>query len=54
MYLGLSFQSNTPFQQMYLRTLEICAKYVKMYELDPSKFLSAPELALQAAFKRLK
>ena len=33
---------------MYLRVLEI---YLKIYELDPAKFLSAPGLAWQAALK---
>ena len=33
---------------MYLRTLEIC---LKIYELDPAKFLSAPGLVWQAALK---
>ena len=36
---------------MYLRTLEIC---LKIYKLDPAKFLSAPGLLWQAAFKKTK
>ena len=36
---------------MYLRTLEIC---LKIYELDPAKFHSAPGLAWQAALKKTK
>ena len=36
---------------MYLRTLEIS---LKIYELDPAKFLSAPGLAWQAALKKTK
>ena len=36
---------------MYLRTLEIC---LKICELDSAKFLSAPELAWQAALKKTK
>ena len=36
---------------MYLRTFEIC---LKIYELDPAKFLSDPGLAWQAAFKKIK
>ena len=36
---------------MYLRVLEI---YLKIYELDPAKFLSAPGLAWQAALKKTK
>ena len=36
---------------MYLRTLEIC---LKICELDPAKFLSAPGLAWQAALKKTK
>ena len=36
---------------MYLRTLEIC---LEVYELDPTKLVSAPRLAWQAAFKNTK
>ena len=36
---------------MYLRTLEIS---LKIYELDPAKFLSAPGLAWQSALKKTK
>ena len=36
---------------MYLRTLEIC---LKIYELDPAKFLSAPGLAWKAVLKKSK
>ena len=36
---------------MYLRTLEMC---LEIYELDPVKFVSAPGLAWQAAFKKIK
>ena len=36
---------------MYLRTQEIC---LKIYKLDPAKFLSAPELAWEAALKKAK
>ena len=36
---------------MYLRTFKIC---LKIYELDPAKFLSAPGLARQAALKKTK
>ena len=36
---------------MYLRTSEIC---LKIYKLDPAKFLSAPGLLWQAAFKKTK
>ena len=36
-------------QLMYLRTIEIC---LKIYELDPANFYSAPELAWQAALKK--
>ena len=36
---------------MYLRNFEI---YLKIYELDPAKFLSAPGLAWQAALKKTK
>ena len=36
---------------MYLRTFEM---FLKIYELDPAKFLSAPGLAWQAALKENK
>ena len=36
---------------MYLITLEIC---LKIYKLDPAKFLSAPGLAWQVALKKIK
>ena len=36
---------------MYLRTLYVC---IKIHELDPAKFLSAPGLAWQAALKKTK
>ena len=36
---------------MYLRTLEMC---LKIYELDSTRFLSAPGLAWQAALKMTK
>ena len=36
---------------MYLRIFKIC---LKIYELDPNLFLSAPGLAWQAALKRTK
>ena len=36
---------------MYLKAFEI---YLEIYELDPAKFLSAPGLAWQAAFKKTK
>ena len=36
---------------MYLRTFKIC---LKIYGFDPAKFLSAPELAWQATFKKIK
>ena len=36
---------------MYLKTFEIC---LKIYEIDPAKFLSAPGLAWQGAFKKAK
>ena len=36
---------------MYLKTFEIC---LKIHEADPAKFLSAPGLAWQAAFKKAK
>ena len=38
-------------QLTYLRTFKIC---LKIYELDPAKFPSAPELAWQAALKKTK
>ena len=38
-------------KQMYLKAFEI---YLEIYELDPAKFLSAPGLAWQAAFKKTK
>ena len=38
-------------QLMYFRTIEIC---LKIYELDPAKFVSAPGLAWQAALKKTK
>ena len=44
-------QSNTLLLLMYLRTFEIC---LKIYELDPTKFLSIPVLAWQAASKKTK
>ena len=37
---------------MYLRTLEIMC--LKIFSLDPAEFLSAPELAWQAALKKTK
>ena len=36
---------------MYLRIIKIC---LKIYEFVPAKFLSAPGLACQAAFKQSK
>ena len=36
---------------MYLRNLEIC---LEIYELDPTKYLSAPGLAGQATLKKTK
>ena len=40
---------------MYLKTLEICAlKICEIYELDLVRFLIAPGLAFQAAFKKTK
>ena len=36
---------------MYLRTLQMC---LKIYDLDPSKFLSVPGLAWQAALRETK
>ena len=36
---------------MHLRTYKICPE---TYDLDPAKFLSAPELAWQAALKETK
>ena len=36
---------------MYLRIIKIC---LKIYEFDPAKFLSAPGLACQPAFKKSK
>ena len=36
---------------MHLRIFKIC---LKIYELDPNLFLSAPGLAWQAALKRTK
>ena len=49
-YHDWSFQSHYCYL-MCLRTLEIC---LKIYELDPAKFLLAPELSWQAALKRTK
>ena len=39
------------FQQMYLRTFEI---YLRIYEFDPARFLTAPGLAWKAALKKIK
>ena len=41
---------------MYLKTLEICVliQSVLIYELDPAKSLSSPELAWQVALKKAK
>ena len=41
---------------MYLKTLEICVliQSVLIYELDPAKSLTSPELAWQVALKKAK
>ena len=36
---------------MYLRTFKVC---LEIYELDPARFLTAPELAWQAVLKKTK
>ena len=38
---------------MYLTALE-CNMCIKIYKLDPAKFISAPGLEWQAAFKKVK
>ena len=38
-------------QLMYLRAFKIC---LEIYEFDPAKFLTAPGLAWQTAFKKTK
>ena len=42
------------YQQMYLKIVETVERSLKIYELDPARFLTAPDLAWEAALKKTK
>ena len=50
-YHDLYLTSDTLLLQMFLKILEMC---IEIYELDPAKFLSPPELAWHATLKKIK
>ena len=42
------------YQHMYLKTVKTVEKSLKIYELHPARFLTAPGLAWEAALKKTK